>query len=173
VTGSDVCSSDLLGLVVLVVLARRKWSEADAGTRGPIRAFLWNNWVRFSAGLETMASARAFALALALIVGVWGMTLVSMAARLEAFNLVATPSLSLTLLTCLGFGVAIPSAPGYVGVYHAAAAFALELHGVDHGTAAAFALFSWLVDIGVSSAFGAVSLSIEGLRLGDLRRRAG
>jgi hypothetical protein len=162
----------VLGLAVVVVLARRKWREADTGGEGPVRAFLWNNWVRFSAGLKAMASPRAFALAIVLIVGVWGATLVAMAFRLEAFGLEATPGLALTLLTCLGFGVAIPSAPGYVGVYHAAAAFALELHGLDHATAASFALFSWLVDVGVSSAFGAVSLSIEGLRLGDLKRRA-
>jgi uncharacterized membrane protein YbhN (UPF0104 family) len=118
-----------------------------------------------------MANVRSFALAFVFIVGVWAMTLVSMAFRLEAFDLDATPALALTLLTCLGFGVAIPSAPGYVGVYHFAAAFALELNGVDKATAASFALFSWLIDIGVSSAFGAVSLSIEGLRLGDLRKR--
>ena len=162
-----------LGLVVVVVLARLKWHEADAAAgKGPIRAFLWNNWVRFSAGLKTMANVKSFALALALIVGVWCATLISMAFRLEAFDLTATPALTFTFLACLGFGVAIPSAPGYVGVYHAAAAFALELHGVDHATAAAFAMFSWLLDIGVSSVFGAVCLSIEGLRLGDLRKRA-
>ena len=162
----------VLGLVVVVMLARRKWRETDGEAKGPIQSFLWNNWVRFSAGLKTMASARAFGIALALVAGLWCVTLVSMWFRLEAFDLEATPSLALTLLACLGFGVAIPSAPGYVGVYHAAVAFALELHGVDHATAAAFALFSWLLDIGVSSAFGAVSLSIEGLRLADLRKKA-
>jgi len=162
----------VVGLVVVVVLARHKWREADAGAKGPIRAFLWNNWVRFSAGFGSMTNVRAIAIAIALVAAMWGMTLISMASRLEAFDLAATPSLSLTLLTCLGFGVAIPSAPGYVGVYHAAAAFALTLHGVDKDTAAAFALFSWLLDVGLGSAFGAVSLSIEGLRLGDLRKRA-
>jgi hypothetical protein len=161
-----------VGLVVVVVLARRRWREADASAMGPVRALLWNTWVRFSAGFGTMSSARSIGIAVALVAALWGMTLLSMAARLEAFDVAATPSLALTLLTCLGFGVAIPSAPGYVGVYHAAAAFALTLHGVDHDTAAAFALFSWLLDVGIGSAFGAVSLSIEGLRLGDLRKRA-
>jgi hypothetical protein len=160
-----------VGLVVVVVLARRQRREADAGGMGPIRAFAWNTWVRFSAGFGAMGSARAIAVAVVLIAAVWAMTLATMACRLEAFSLAASPSLALSLLTCLGFGVAIPSAPGYVGVYHAAAAFALELHGVDHNTAAAFAMFSWLIDVGIGSAIGAASLSIEGMRLGELRRR--
>jgi len=159
-----------IGLVAVVVLARREWREADAGARGPL-PLVWNTWVRFSAGLKAMSSPRAIAVAIALVAALWALALASMALRLEAFGLDATPSLALTLLTCLGFGVAIPSAPGYVGVYHAAAAFALELHGVDHATAAAFALFSWILDVGVGSALGAVSLSIEGLKLGELKRR--
>ena len=161
----------VVGLVVVVFLARLEWREADAERRGPIRAFFWNTWVRFSAGLKAMASPRTIAVSIGLIVVVWAAALVAMWFRLEAFSLDATPSLALTFLTCLGFGVAIPSAPGYVGVYHAAAAFALELHGVDHATAAGFAMFSWLVDVGVSSALGAVSLSIEGVRLADLTKR--
>jgi glycosyltransferase 2 family protein len=159
------------GLVVVILLARRTWREVGAGETSRAWAFLWNTWVRFSAGLGSMARPAAIAVGVGLIVGVWACALAAMAFRLEAFGIPASPSLALTLLTCLGFGVAIPSAPGYVGVYHAAAAFALELHGVPHATAGAFALFSWLVDIGVGSAMGAVSLSIEGIRLRDLRQR--
>ena len=158
------------GLAVMFVLARRTWREADA-SRGRVRALLWNTWVRFSAGLGALARPQAIAVAILLIGGVWACALLAMALRLEALGITATPALTLTLLTCLGFGVAVPSAPGYVGVYHAAAAFALELHGIDHGTAGAFALFSWLVDVGMSSAMGAISLSFEGLRLKDLRQR--
>jgi glycosyltransferase 2 family protein len=158
-------------LVAVVLLARRTWREREATGRGRLWALAWNTWVRFSAGLATMARPQAFAAAILLIAGVWACALVAMFFRLEALGIAATPTMALTLLTCLGFGVAIPSAPGYVGVYHAAAAFALELNGVDHATAGAFALFSWLLDVGVSSTMGAVSLSIEGLRLKDLKQR--
>ena len=170
----------MIGLAVIVVLARREWVEQDGARRGPLRAFAWSNWVRFSAGLRAVAHPMTFALALLLIVGVWGATLACMAFRLEAFGIEATPALTFALLTCLGFGVAVPSAPGYIGVYHWAALFALTTlnqHPVDadpdkaKSIAQAFAMFSWILDVGIGSVLGAVSLSIEGLRLGDLKRR--
>ena len=40
----------------------------------------------------------------------------------------------------MAFGVAIPSAPGFVGTFHAAAAFALgDVYGVEGARALAFA----------------------------------
>jgi uncharacterized membrane protein YbhN (UPF0104 family) len=161
-----------VGLVVVVFLSRRGWREADAAATGRLRALVWNLWVRFSAGLGAMSGARSIAAALGLIAAVWALTLVTMALRLEAFGVAVTPSLVFTLVTCLGFGVAVPSAPGYVGVYHASAAFALVVNKVDPAIAASFAMFSWVLDVGIGSVLGAVSLSIEGLRLGDLRKRA-
>jgi len=159
------------GLVIAVILSQRNWHEADARERGRIHAFIWNNWVRFSDGFGALARPGAIASAVALIIGIWACALLAMAFRLEALGIHATPALALTLLTCIGFGVAVPSMPGYAGPYHLAAAFALELHGVNHVTAGAFAMFSWVVDIGMGSAMGAVSLSIEGLRFKDLKRR--
>ena len=110
-------------------------------------------------------------LAAALAVGIWGMAVATFLLRLASFDLAPSLPLVLVVLTSLGFGVAVPSAPGFVGVYHAAVTFALELFGYKHEVAVAFGLYSWIVDIGMGSAFGAIGLSIEGLGLRDLRRR--
>ena len=45
-----------------------------------------------------------------------------------------------TVLTFVGFGISIPSAPGYIGVWHAAAVLALSIFGVSQATAVGYAL---------------------------------
>jgi uncharacterized membrane protein YbhN (UPF0104 family) len=161
-----------LALIVLVFVARRAWREATPGSGGRLRTWVWNLWVRFSAGFSALGTARGVLAAAALAVGIWALALGTMMLRLAAFDLPPTLPVAVVTLTCLGFGVAVPSAPGFIGVYHAAAVFALELFAVDHEVAVAFGIFSWLVDVGVSSTAGAISLSIEGLGFGDLRRSA-
>jgi hypothetical protein len=44
------------------------------------------------------------------------------------------------VLTFVGFGISIPSAPGYIGVWHAAAVLALSLFGVSQAQALGYAL---------------------------------
>jgi hypothetical protein len=166
------------GFVVLVILARRRRSPdgAPGGDRGPERSLrerLLDLWRRFSAGFGSFGTAGGVAAAAGLSVAIWALALATIVLRLWAFDLEPSPAVALVVLAGLGFGVAVPSAPGYVGTYHAAAAFALSLFGVEHQIAAAFGLFSWIIDIGGSSLAGGISLSIEGMRLGDLRRRPG
>jgi hypothetical protein len=45
-----------------------------------------------------------------------------------------------TVLTFVGFGVSVPSAPGYVGVWHAATVLALSIFGVSQAPALGYAL---------------------------------
>jgi uncharacterized protein (TIRG00374 family) len=166
------------GFVALLFLARRhgRSTAGPAGADGrelSLPGRVKTLWLRFSAGFGAFGTARGAGAAGALAVGIWALALVTMLLRLWAFDLEPSPAVALVLLAGLGFGVAVPSAPGYVGTYHAAAAFALSLFGVEHQVAAAFGLFSWIIDIGGSSLAGAVSLSVEGMRLGDLRRREG
>jgi uncharacterized protein (TIRG00374 family) len=161
----------LLALVAFTLIARRKWSEKEGGAEGKGKTILWNLWVRFSAGFGALGTARGLLVAAALAVGIWCMAVVTFMLRLAAFDLAPSLPLVLVVLTSLGFGVAVPSAPGFVGVYHAAVTFALELFGYKHEVAVGFGLFSWIVDIGMGSTFGAISLSIEGLGLKDLRRK--
>lgn len=161
----------VLALAAFTLVARSKRTERQQGSGGRLRTLLWNLWVRFSAGFGALGTARGLLLAAALAVGIWCMAVVTFMFRLAAFDLAPSLPVVLVVLTSLGFGVAVPSAPGFVGVYHAAVAFALELFGYKHEVAVGFGLFSWIVDIGVGSTLGAVSLSIEGLGLKDLRRR--
>lgn len=74
--------------------------------------------------------------------------------------------LFLTVLTSTG--QAVPSSPGYLGVYHAAATFALTFFGVDEALALAIALVSWAVTYGTLVVLGLIAFWMGGYTFGDL-----
>lgn len=157
--------------VFFIVVGRRTLSEVkDDGGATRWRLFIWNNLVRFTAGLRALGTVRGVLVAIGLALLIWLLALSTMLFRLAAFNLPPSLPMVLVVLVSVGFSVTLPSTPGYLGVYHAAVMFALELLGVDRTTAAAFAIFCHLVDVVPSSLIGAVSLTLEGLSWSDLRR---
>jgi glycosyltransferase 2 family protein len=63
----------------------------------------------------------------------------------------------------------VPSAPGYVGVFHAAATAALEVFGVPRPTALAFALLYHASAIVPITLLGWIFLLREHVSLGEAR----
>jgi uncharacterized protein (TIRG00374 family) len=74
--------------------------------------------------------------------------------------------LFLTVLTSTG--QAVPSSPGYVGVYHAAATLALVAFGVDAASAIATAVIIHAFSYGTLVVAGLVALWTGGYSMGDL-----
>jgi uncharacterized protein (TIRG00374 family) len=74
--------------------------------------------------------------------------------------------LFLTVLTSTG--QAVPSSPGYVGVYHAAATVALTAFGVDAASAFAIAFVTWAATYGSLVASGLIALWTGGYTFGDV-----
>ena len=60
------------------------------------------------------------------------------------------------LLVVLQLGVAIPSSPGRVGVYHYLAVQALGVFGVDQGTAVTYAVLLHLISVMIPAGLGAI-----------------
>jgi uncharacterized protein (TIRG00374 family) len=75
-----------------------------------------------------------------------------------------------TVLTFVGFGVSIPSAPGYVGVWHAAAVLALSLFGVSQAPAVGYALLYHASQFVPVTLFGWLFLLREHVTLGEVTR---
>ena len=73
------------------------------------------------------------------------------------------------VLAFVGLGVSIPSAPGYVGVFHAAAALALGLFGVSRAAAVGYALLFHAAQIVPITLIGWVYLVREQMSLGEAR----
>lgn len=75
-----------------------------------------------------------------------------------------------TVLTFVGFGVSIPSAPGYVGVWHAASVLALSMFGVSQATALGYALLYHASQFVPITLIGWVFLVREHVTLGEATR---
>jgi uncharacterized protein (TIRG00374 family) len=65
-------------------------------------------------------------------------------------------------------GQAVPSSPGYVGVYHAAATVALTAFGVDTATAVGIALITHAFSYGPLVVVGLIALWTGGYTFGDV-----
>jgi uncharacterized membrane protein YbhN (UPF0104 family) len=74
----------------------------------------------------------------------------------------------LFLLVLTSTGQAVPSSPGYVGVFHAAAFLALTTFGVDQATAVGIALITHAFSYGCLVIAGLIALWTGGYSFGDM-----
>jgi glycosyltransferase 2 family protein len=74
-----------------------------------------------------------------------------------------------TVLAFVGLSVSLPSAPGYIGVYHYAATLAVSLFGVANAPATAYALLSHAASFVPVTIVGWLYLLHEHLSLGEAR----
>jgi uncharacterized protein (TIRG00374 family) len=116
------------------VLARlsRRWPALEARTTGVLDTFL-----RGLEGVRTPAHLGPLLLWTGLA---WLLPALGAWTLFRAVHLDLPMIAGWTVLTFVGFGVSIPSAPGYVGVWHAAAVLALSIFGVAQATAVGYAI---------------------------------
>ncbi len=70
----------------------------------------------------------------------WTLSALANYAAMQAFDLPAPLSAAIFLMVVTNLGMVVPSAPGYVGVFHGLAWVALAPYGVDPNAAAGYAL---------------------------------
>ncbi len=136
---------DAVGVAVLVLLA----AAPGAGRR--VLAALCRRWPRaeprvlgvydtFARGVDGIRTPRHIAPLLFWNAVAWTIAAVAPWASLRAVNIDLPMLAGWTALAFVGLGVSVPSAPGYVGVFHWAAILAVSLFGVPRSDAIAFAL---------------------------------
>lgn len=135
----------VVAALMAVVLARNTEVSAALVARATRR---WlHRWLRQPAVFITAlghefraAIARQPSLKLVLLAGlILGADYAAIAALLQAFGLTLPLAAPLLLWVCLAAGSALPSAPGYVGVYQAASVWALGIFSVSPAVAVAVA----------------------------------
>jgi uncharacterized protein (TIRG00374 family) len=89
---------------------------------------------------------------------------------LRAVNLDLPLLAGWTVLTFVGFGISIPSAPGYLGVWHAASVLALSMFGVSQATAVGYAILYHASQFVPVTLVGWLFLVREHLTLGEATR---
>ncbi len=94
----------------------------------------------FLVGLESLRSPRLLLAGLAWSLAIWAWNGVSFWLAFSAFGIDQGYMTALFVQAVIAFGVAVPSAPGYFGTFHAAAVIGLhEVYGVAEEATLAFA----------------------------------
>ncbi len=166
---------DLVGIAVLLafVLAPRACEQLIgrlAGRWPALQRRLLRVFETFVTGLD---GVRAPSHLLPLFVWtaiIWIISALACGTMLVAMNLHLPWVASWTVLAFVGLGVSIPSAPGYVGVFHAAAALAVGLFGASQSAAVGYALVLHASQIVPVTVIGWLYLLREHMSLGEAAR---
>lgn len=105
-----------------------------------VQAWLFQNAQRFVNGFSALRSSRAIveAAAITLLMRLVGM--LSIQCWLWAFGIDLPVYAPLIVVVFLSVGTMVPSSPGFIGTYHVACAYALEVMGVEPAIAASVAI---------------------------------
>jgi hypothetical protein len=98
-------------------------------------------------GLRVLGSLKNTVITIALSILYWIVNLASLMFILSAFHLSFSISQSLIVLLATALGVAIPSAPGYIGTFDYFAKSALMLYGVNESISTSFAITAHFISI--------------------------
>jgi glycosyltransferase 2 family protein len=138
----------LLGLVLGVVLALLLFPRLFLRVAHGVGRFLPDRVARllveglesFLGGLTALQNPRLLVGALAWSFAFWGWNAVSFWLAMHAFGIEEGYATALFVQAIIALGVAVPSAPGFFGTFHAAAVVALvEVYGVGESATLAFA----------------------------------
>jgi len=125
----------------------------------------------FLSGTEVLRRPRNLILVIALSLVVWVTTVIGYYVFFWLFpDMQASLWLAFLTTVILALGVAAPSAPGFIGVYHASCVAAFALAGVDKEKAAAYALVTHAMQYLYVIAYGVFLLAKYGLHFGELWR---
>jgi glycosyltransferase 2 family protein len=121
------------------------------------------------AGLAVLKSPRRFAAVIGWSLALWLVNAAAFALCFRAFHLPVPAEGALLLQGLIGFGVAIPAAPGYWGVFEIATKLTLQFYGIGATLALAYAFAFHLAGFIPITLLGLDALSRAHLHLGDLR----
>lgn len=134
-----------LGYVLVLVTLFRRDTVQSIVTKGlsvlPRRAaeFFDGIFRRLVDGLSVMASVKQVFIIFLYTMLLWTLFSTVTYMFLLAFSIQAPFLVAVTIQVLLCFGVALPSAPGFVGTFHAAGRYALALFGIQAVVAVSFA----------------------------------
>jgi uncharacterized protein (TIRG00374 family) len=166
---------DIIGVTVLVTLARApqlarrilarltwRWPRIEHAALG-----MFETALRGLDGIRTPAHAIRIAAWTPII---WALPAAAAWAMLRAFHLELPFLAGWVVIAFVGIGISVPSAPGYLGVFHFAAKLALDVFGVAPSTALAYALIYHASAAVPITLVGWLYLVREHVSLGDVRR---
>lgn len=163
-----------LVIAVLVVHRPAPWLAALGRIAGAVLPPRWAGRVTHAAGglvagLEVLKSPTRFLRVIAWTLVLWLVNATAFTVCFRAFGLPVPAEGSLLLQGVIGFGVALPSSPGFIGVFEAGTRATLALYGIDATRAVSYALAYHVGTFFPITLLGLYSLSRMRLRLTELR----
>ncbi len=162
-------------LVVLAIIARYRRRLAPALTAWQQRhaRFAWGkrllHWtLSFLDGLEALASLPSLAAVTVLLAASWGVQVAAYGLTLQALVPRASYLWAAFALGSVGMGVAVPSAPGGLGVVEGVMVFVLGTLGVEASIALAYALVMHGIYYAVTGVLGWLGITFYGVHWKDL-----
>jgi uncharacterized protein (TIRG00374 family) len=143
----------------LVERLTRRWPALQGRVIGVLGTFV--------RGLEGIATRANLVPILSWTVFIWVLQAFVTWTMFRALSLELPWIAAWAVLSFVGLGVAIPSAPGYIGVFHAAATISLTIFGVPATTAFGYALLFHATQILPVTLVGWIYLVREQLSLAD------
>ena len=123
----------------------------------------------FSSGADVLHRPAGFLMVVMLSAGVWLAAGMGTLAWVTAFHLQVPWYAGFFVLVMVNLGSAIPSSPGYIGVYHYLAMLALSLWTPDRSATLAYALGTHALNMLANVVLGSVFLAREGVSLRSLK----
>ena len=123
----------------------------------------------FSSGADVLHRPAGFLSVVALSAGVWLAAGMGTLAWVTAFHLDVPWYAGFFVLVMVNLGSAIPSSPGYIGVYHYLAMLALSLWTPDRNAALAYAIGTHALNMLANVGLGSFFLAREGVSLRSLK----
>lgn len=125
----------------------------------------------FIEGLRIMGDPMLLFLSALLSIVIWIVDVLAIYLMFMAFGLHLTVSAAVVLMIVLIIGIAIPTAPGFIGNWHYFCILGLGLFGITKTSALTFAIVYHALSVGVLILLGLAFLPFNRFSFGDLRRQ--
>lgn len=121
-------------------------------------------------GMRILPEGRLLAAVFFVSLALWFLPILSSYVIIRAFGFTVPFSAALIVFIFIGFGTALPNAPGMIGTFQWACVLALGLFGVSKADALAYGLVLNAIQLLSLVAQGLVALPLAGVGVADMRR---
>lgn len=157
-----VALAGFLGLVLLVAAPFQERLVLHVLAKLPLRprlsAVVSEQVTRFLAGMRPLQNGRRLGAFIALLAVIWLVDAIGTMVGVHIVSQTLSLAQALILLAALGLSSAVPSTPGYIGVYQFAAVSVLVPFGFSRADALAYILSSQVMNYLVVSSWGLIGL---------------
>jgi uncharacterized protein (TIRG00374 family) len=124
-------------------------------------------------GMRVLPDGRLLLTVFIASIALWFLPILSSWVIIRAFNFPVPFNAALIVFIFIGFGTALPNAPGMIGTYQYACVLALGLFGVTQADALAYGLVLNALQLLSIIAQGLIAYPFAGIKVDDFRRARG